>query len=83
MSASMVGLVAGSLCALSFLPQVLKIWKEKSAKDISLPTFIVFSFGVFLWLIYGFMIGDWPIILANFLMFILASTVLIFKLKFG
>ncbi|HEV7784008.1 MAG TPA: SemiSWEET transporter, partial [Thermoanaerobaculia bacterium] len=48
-----LGLAAGLLTTAAFVPQVVKIWKAKSANDISLPTFVAFSFGVALWLAYG------------------------------
>jgi MtN3 and saliva related transmembrane protein len=64
------------------LPQVIKIWRSKSAKDISLAMFSIFSIGVFLWLIYGLFIDSLPVIIANFVTLILASTILVFKFKY-
>ena len=78
-----IGFIAGTLTTISFIPQVLKTWKNKSAKDISLGMFLLFSIGVFLWLIYGIGKGELPIILPNLITFILASTILGFKLKYG
>lgn len=79
---SAIGLIAGALTTISFLPQVIKTWKTKSAKDISLGMFMIFCTGVLLWLIYGFMVEDIPIIVANIFTFSLASTILYFKLTF-
>jgi MtN3 and saliva related transmembrane protein len=77
-----LGLVAGSLTTAAFLPQVIKTWKSRSAKDLSLGMFSLFSFGVLLWLVYGFMVGDVPVIAANLITLMLASTLLFFKLRF-
>jgi MtN3 and saliva related transmembrane protein len=78
----MLGLVAGSLTTAAFLPQVIKTWKTRSAKDLSLGMFSLFCLGVLLWLIYGFIIQDIPVIAANLLTLMLASTLLFFKLRF-
>lgn len=74
-----LGLVAGALTTIAFVPQVLKIWKSKHANDISLATFAIFSSGVALWFFYGLHIGSWPIVLANGVTFALAMLILILK----
>jgi MtN3 and saliva related transmembrane protein len=79
---SLIGFAAAILTTISFLPQVIKVWRTKSTQDISLEMFLLFSLGVFLWLVYGILIKDWPIFFANFITFILASTILMFKLKY-
>ena len=81
-SANILGLVAGALTTLAFIPQVTKTWKSKHTKDISLGMFTLFSIGVFLWLLYGIEIGANPIIIANAITLGLALTILIFKLKY-
>ena len=78
----MLGLVAGGCTTIAFLPQVLKTWKSRSAKDLSLGMFSFFCFGVLLWLIYGIMVNDIPVIAANSMTLMLASTLLFFKLRF-
>lgn len=78
-----VGLVAGVLTTISFLPQAIKTWQTKSTKDISLAMFLCFCFGVILWVIYGFYTHNIPVFVANFATFILASSILICKLKYG
>lgn len=60
-----LGLAAGTLTTIAFLPQVVKTWRRKSAGDLSLGTFGTLCTGVLLWLIYGILKGDLPIILAN------------------
>lgn len=77
-----LGLVAGACTTIAFLPQVLKTWKSRSAKDLSLGMFSFFCFGVLLWLIYGIMDNNIPVIAANLLTLMLASTLLFFKLRF-
>jgi MtN3 and saliva related transmembrane protein len=78
----LLGLVAGALTTISFLPQVIKTWKSRSAKDLSLGMFSLFCLGVVLWLVYGFILNDIPLIAANLLTLMLASTLLFFKLHF-
>ncbi len=80
---SAIGLVAGALTTISFLPQAIKIYKTKSSKDISLRMYGLFTTGVFLWLIYGLYIKSLPVILANALTFVLAFIILALKLKHG
>jgi len=77
-----LGLSAGACTTLAFLPQVIKTWKSRSAKDLSLGMFSVFCFGVLLWLIYGIFQHDVPVIAANLITLMLASTLLVFKLRF-
>ncbi|MBD6615912.1 hypothetical protein FNW02_08735 [Komarekiella sp. 'clone 1'] len=60
-----LGFIAATVTTLSFLPQMIKTWQSKSAKDVSFGTLVSFNIGVFLWLIYGIFLQAWPIILAN------------------
>ena len=78
--ANTLGLVAGSLTTLAFIPQVVKIWKSWHTRDISSGMFSIFSLGVLLWLIYGVQIESWPIIIANALTLGLSLVILAFKL---
>jgi len=78
----LLGLAAGSLTTAAFLPQVIKTWKTRSAKDLSLGMFLLFCLGVVLWLAYGIIQRDIPVIAANLLTLILASALLFFKLRF-
>lgn len=79
---TIIGLTAGFCTTIAFLPQAVKTWKTKSAKDISLGMYSVFCTGILLWLAYGIMINDIPIILTNIVSMILASSILYFKLSF-
>ena len=77
-----IGFFAAFCTTFAFLPQAIKVYKTKSTKDISLYMFIIFTLGVLSWLIYGIVLNDFPLILANSITFILSLFILIFKLKF-
>ena len=79
---TVVGFFAGFLTTISFLPQVVKTWKTRSASDLSLGMFSVFSVGVLFWLAYGFLIQEPPMIIWNSVTLILFSAILVMKLKF-
>jgi MtN3 and saliva related transmembrane protein len=75
---------AAALCTTSaYIPQVLRVWRTRSTHDISLKMFIVLVTGVSLWLTYGISTSDWPLVAANSITLILASTILYFKLRHG
>ncbi len=77
------GYIAGALTTISFVPQVIKAWKTKSTRDISLGMFLIFTLGVLLWLVYGILRFDLPIIAANSVTVTLALLILMMKLRFG
>ena len=79
---TMVGFLAGFLTTISFLPQVVKTWKSRSASDLSLVMFSVFSAGVMFWLVYGFLIQEPPIIFWNTVTLVLVLAILTMKRKF-
>ncbi|HLR91061.1 MAG TPA: SemiSWEET transporter [Balneolaceae bacterium] len=81
-SITLIGLLAGFCTTISFLPQAAKTWRSKSAKDISLGMYSIMCAGVVLWLIYGFLMKDLPILLTNGVTLILACSILYFKLSF-
>jgi len=83
MNADLIGWLATTLTTVAFAPQVWRAWKTRSARDLSLPMYLIFTAGVVLWLTYGLMIASWPIIVGNIVTLILASCVLAMKLKFG
>ena len=80
-NATLIGYFAGFLTTIAFVPQVLKTWKSKSASDLSLGMFLVFSLGVLCWLIYGILLAEVPIVFWNTVTLILALALLIMKLK--
>ena len=80
--ANVFGSLAGTLTTIAFFPKAIKTWKTKSAEDISLGMFTLFAAGVFLWIVYGIAIGSVPVIIANTITFVLAATILVFKIKY-
>jgi len=80
---TLIGLVAATCTTCSFLPQVVKILITKRTKDVSLWMYTILSTGLFLWLIYGFILKDLPLILANTVSFTLSMCVLVLKIRHG
>lgn len=80
---TIVGFAAGFLTTIAFVPQVTKIWKSKSAKDISIQTFLAFTTGVGLWLVYGILMQELPMIVWNSVTLLLAASILVMKRKYG
>jgi len=78
-----IGYLAGFLATVAFLPQVAKTVRDRSVKDISLGMYVLFCAGVSLWLIYGFLISSWPVIISNLVTLVLSGTVLVLKIKHG
>jgi MtN3 and saliva related transmembrane protein len=78
-----IGAIAATLTTCSFIPQVLRVWRTKHTKDISLLMYTLFTTGVALWLVYGVLLEAWPIIIANGITLFLAGMVLVLKLRFG
>jgi MtN3 and saliva related transmembrane protein len=78
----LIGMIAGSLTTLAYVPQVVKVWRSRSARDISLGMFLLMNAGILLWLIYGLLIGSPGLIAANAVTLGLTAAVLVAKLKF-
>ena len=78
----LLGFVAGAFTTAAFVPQVLKTWRTRSTRDISLGMFAVFAIGVLLWLVYGIYLDSLPIVLANGITLVLAGAMILFKLRF-
>lgn len=81
-SIEIIGLVAGGLTTASFVPQVYKTYKSKSADSLSLTMFMVFFVGIILWLIYGIYVNSIAMIVTNSITAILSLLLIYFKLKF-
>ena len=79
---ALIGFSAATLTTIAFVPQVVRAWRTRSTRDISLPMFVVLALGIALWLIYGIILGDGPLILANTVTLILVLIILFFKLRF-
>lgn len=81
-AAEVLGMIAGTLTTIAFVPQVLRIYRTKSARDVSYLTFGIYSIGVTLWLIYGLVIQSAALIAANLVTLLLAATVLALKARY-
>ena len=77
-----VGFVAAFCTTAAFVPQLLRVLKLRSARDISLGTFLLFSAGVALWLLYGVYTGSRPVIASNAVTLVLSLSILFLKMRF-
>jgi MtN3 and saliva related transmembrane protein len=77
-----LGYIAGILTTIAFVPQVMQIYKTKSAEDVSLAMFLLFTAGVVMWLVYGIQSQAVPVIAANSITLILSCVILFFKFKY-
>jgi len=78
-----VSAVAATLTTAAFVPQALHIIRHKETRAISLFMYVSFATGVALWLVFGVMIGNWPIIVSNGITLLLALAIIAMKLRFG
>ena len=78
---TLLGFAAAACTTLAFVPQVVRIWRTRSTRDISLGMFVVMTTGVFLWLIYGLLVHDMPLVFANGTALVLSVTILVLKLR--
>lgn len=79
---NLIGLLAAACTTISFVPQLVRVWRLQSAREISFIMFSVFSLGVIFWLIYGICIRSAPIILANTTTLVLSLGILVLKIRF-
>jgi MtN3 and saliva related transmembrane protein len=77
-----LGYAAAFCTTAAFVPQLMRVIRTRSARDISLPTFLLFSIGVFLWLLYGLSIRSKPIIASNAVTLVLSLSILVLKLRY-
>ncbi len=77
-----IGLLAGALTTIAFIPQLQQTWQTKSAQDVSLGMLLTFITGVALWLVYGLLLGALPVILANLITLVLTLAILGLKLYY-
>jgi MtN3 and saliva related transmembrane protein len=78
----LIGYCAASLTTLSFVPQVWHTFRSRDVSGISLGMYASFTLGVFLWLVYGLVLGAWPVVVANTVTLMLALGILVMKLRF-
>ena len=83
MDPNLIGIAAGFLTTVAFIPQILKVHKNRSARDISWRWIIGFLCGIVLWIAYGIIYSSLPIMLANLATFILVAILAIFKMRYG
>ena len=76
-----IGFFAAFCTTVAFLPQAFKVWKSNNTKDISLSMFIIFTIGVFSWLVYGVLIESIPIMISNFFTLIFSLFILFYIIK--
>lgn len=76
---NLIGYAAAILTSVAFVPQALKSWQTRDLSGVSLPMYSLFTVGMVMWLVYGVMLGSWPIIIANAITIVLASVVLALK----
>ena len=76
----LIGYCAAVLTTAAFVPQALHSWRTRDLSGVSLGMYSLFTFGLVLWLVYGVVLGSWPIILANIVTLALAAVVLVLKL---
>ena len=74
-----IGMVAAICTTVAFLPQVIKVYRTKHAKDLSTSMYIIFTTGVLLWMYFGILTNTWPIIIANAVIFVLCAYILVMK----
>ena len=78
-----VGFAAAIFTSAAYLPQVIRVWKTRRTQDVSLGMFLVMTVGLLCWETYGWLIGDWPVIVCNGLALVMTTIILVFKLKHG
>ena len=79
----LLGILAGTLTTISFAPQAIKSWRTRQTRDVSLSMFSILCLGIVLWITYGALTRDLPIILANSVTLALAASILCLKIKHG
>lgn len=81
-SSELIGYLAAILTTCGFVPQAWLTFRTRDVSGISLGMYSVFTTGVALWLLYGLLLGAWPIVAANAITLALAVAILVMKLRF-
>lgn len=79
---TLIGMLAAAATTVAFLPQVIRSWRTKKTEDISLLMYLTMVTGGGLWLLYGLLINDMPLIVANIITLSLTISTLFLKLKY-
>ena len=77
-----IGLMAAVLTTTSYLPQAIKTIKSRHTKDLSLLMYAILTTGVFLWFVYGILLVNVPLMLANGITLLFTATILVMKIKY-
>nr|MBS0020782.1 SemiSWEET transporter [Gammaproteobacteria bacterium] len=80
---TLTGFAAAALTTFAFVPQVVRTLRTRDTRAISLWMYVLFTAGVFLWLVYGSVLALWPVVIANGVTFLLAFAVLVLKIRNG
>ncbi len=78
-----IGYVAMTFVMVAYLPQAYQVWKTKNVEGISFATYLLLTISGILWLIYGFLRKDYPIVFTNSILFIVQISILYYKWKYG
>lgn len=78
-----IGLIAGGLTSISFIPQDVKTIRTKNTSSISIATYILFTIGVALWVIYGYFLKDFAILMTNLVTIVPSLIILLMKIRSG
>lgn len=78
----MIGTIAGTLTTVALFPQAYRIWRLRSAEDVSAATYVTMSLGIAIWTVYGVLIGEMPVIVFNTITLVFSVGILILKLHY-
>ena len=78
-----IGAAGAILTTVCWLPQAIKIIRDRDTRALSLPTSLAFTAGIFLWLVYGAALADWPLIASSAVTFALMAIIVALKLRHG
>ncbi len=80
-----LGYAAGAVTTLTFLPQVIKTWREKSARDVSLFMFLIAAVNEVMWIAWAALLNpvNWIIIATNSILLVMSCTMIYFKLRYN
>ena len=79
---TVIGLIAAVLTTISYMPQAIKTIKSRRTKDLSLSMYAILTTGIFLWFVYGILLMNVPLILANGITLLFTATILVMKIKY-
>lgn len=78
----LIGAIAGTLTTISFVPQVMRVFKTRQTRDISMTMMLLFSLGVAMWVAFGYLVDSMPVVWTNAMTLVLALTIVAAKVRF-